>query len=59
MSMTQAQTYSSTPEPTDFNRLPSRERAAAAMRKYAEAVEMFAATDMTIRSVAEKCGVAI
>ncbi|MCM1021713.1 MAG: hypothetical protein NC343_05600 [Muribaculum sp.] len=43
--------------PIDFNRLPLAMRRQAAECKYAEAVAMYAATNLTIRSVAEKCGV--
>lgn len=41
----------------DINRLPSPLRSPAAEQKYAEAVELYANSDLSIRSVAEKCGV--
>ncbi|MCM1139359.1 MAG: hypothetical protein NC453_12385 [Muribaculum sp.] len=50
-------TYEGEKTPTDFKRLPTPLRVPAAERKYAEAVAMYANTDLTIRRVAEKCGV--
>lgn len=47
----------STETDSDFNRLPTALRADAARRKYAEAVALYADTDLSIREVAEKCGV--
>lgn len=43
--------------PVDFKRLPIELRRPAAQLKYAEAVRMYASTDLSIRAVAEKCGV--
>lgn len=40
-----------------FNRLPVAERLAAAERKYSAAVAMYAATELSLRAVAEECGV--
>lgn len=42
---------------TDFKWLPTSMRMPAAIRKYAEAVEMYASTNLSIRCIAEKCGV--
>lgn len=42
---------------SDFRHLPSSRRNVAAEEKYRAAVEMYAATDFSIREVAEKCGV--
>lgn len=50
-------TYEGEITPTDFNRLSTELRVPAAERKYAEAVALYASTDLTIRSVAEKSGV--
>ncbi|MDE6369341.1 MAG: hypothetical protein K2K94_08905, partial [Muribaculaceae bacterium] len=43
--------------PSDFNRLPVSQRASAADSKYAEAVAMYAATDLPMCKVAQLCGV--
>lgn len=43
--------------PTDINRLPSALRMTAAESKYAQAVDLYASTDLSIRCVAKKCGV--
>lgn len=40
-----------------LNRLPNNRRNAAAELKYAEAVQLYATSDLTIRKVAELCGV--
>ncbi|MCM1484191.1 MAG: hypothetical protein NC043_07630 [Muribaculaceae bacterium] len=50
-------TYPGASTSTDFNRLPTSMRMQAAERKYAEAVNMYATTLLSIRCVAEKCGV--
>ncbi|MCM1348901.1 MAG: hypothetical protein NC338_05760 [Firmicutes bacterium] len=50
-------TYEGAITPMDFKRLPSSMRMPAAERKYAEAVAMYAATELTVRSVAKMCGV--
>ncbi|MCM1376868.1 MAG: hypothetical protein NC186_00275 [Prevotella sp.] len=50
-------TYEGVNTPTNFRRLPVSLRTSAAERKYAEAVAMYAATNLSIRQVAEKCGV--
>lgn len=49
-------TYQGGATPTD-HRLPTPQRAAAAESKYAAAVALYAATDLPVRAVAEKCGV--
>lgn len=41
----------------EFNRLPVDQRALAAERKYAEAVAMYAAGDLSVRKIAELCKV--
>ncbi len=40
-----------------FNRLPVNSRESAAAHKYAEAVDLYAMSDLTLRQVAEMCGV--
>lgn len=57
MNELQTVTYERDFTSTDFNRLPTSLRIPAAECKYAEAVAMYAATNLTIRCVAEKCGV--
>lgn len=41
----------------EINRLPSGLRTDAAIQKYADAVELYANSDMSISCIAEKCGV--
>lgn len=43
--------------PQEIRTLSPSQRRAAAERKYAEAVGMYASTDLSVKSVAEKCGV--
>lgn len=50
-------TYVRPETPTDFKHLPTSLRVPAAERKYAEAVALYAASDLSIRRVAEQCGV--
>lgn len=45
------------PIPTDCRMLPSRERHSVTVRKYAQAVEMYACTDFSISRIAKLCGV--
>jgi len=37
--------------------LPAEKRASAAMAKYAEAVEMYATTNLSVREIADRCSV--
>ncbi len=58
MNKAQVATYSNGADTlADFKRLPISKRRPAAECKYAEAVEMYASTDLSIRCVAEKCNV--
>lgn len=57
MNQTKIETYKGEEKPTDLKRLPSTCRTSAARLKYAEAVALYAATDLSICRVAEKCGV--
>lgn len=57
MTEPQKNAYQPTVKPVDFNRLPVSLRAAGADRKYAEAVKMYATTDLSICRVAQLCGV--
>lgn len=41
----------------DLNRLPAKERSSVAERKYADAIALYAASDLSLRQVAEACGV--
>lgn len=41
----------------DFSRLSDSQRKTAAREKYARAVELYASTDLSLRSVADECGV--
>lgn len=41
----------------DFRVLPTEARIPAAERKYAKAVEMYASTELTVKKIAELCGV--
>lgn len=50
-------TYNEISAKADFNRLPTPKRKEAARHKYAEAVEMYAASNLSIRSIADMCGV--
>ena len=55
--MVQAVVFNNTVSSVDLNRLPNTRRIVAAEDKYAVAVELYDATDMTLHQVAEKCGV--
>lgn len=57
MSDTNRILYNNTITPRNCNRLPDAQRAAAAERKYSEALGLYATTDLTVRKVAEMCGV--
>lgn len=57
MSVALTPAYYGATAPANINRLPISMRMPAAERKYADAVAMYAATDLSIRSVAAKCGV--
>ena len=56
MNITSAKTYARNGI-LDFKHLPTKLRRQAAESKYADAVELYAATGLTIRRVAERCGV--
>lgn len=45
------------PIPADCRMLPSRERHSVTVRKYAQAVEMYASTDFSISRISKLCGV--
>lgn len=45
------------PQPVNCLHLRSEERTPAVRIKYAEAVEMYATTDLTLREIAKRCGV--
>lgn len=50
-------TYKDKEIPSDFRHLPSTRRNEAAEMKYQEAIALYATTDLSVRDVAEKCGV--